>query len=307
MKNIFKFMCILGVSALTLAGCNKNEAPVEEPSEPQMISMLIGGNFRFELTKATEISNMSQLGSLYWAATTGSSGSETAKWTDFALSPASCTQDPSTGDYKIATGKTQESTPVYYNYYVSNVPFRTSGGALNIGTSVALNATNDTDVVVGSNSSNNSTVSVELQHIFARTGSLTVNAPDGYSFVGTPTWTIVGNGDIQGMRGTFNVSSGAWTEASSRLNSKVDINSSSDFYLIPGTYTLEVTYTLTDGVNWTKENIKNTADVTLAMGYINNISGTVTDGGGASNINLVVTLADWGTNNIEATFNQVTE
>lgn len=305
MKKLFKFITVLGVSALALVACNKNADPDMARSAGKPIDLIIGGNFNFTLTKATEVRYMSDLSSLYWAATTGTSGSETVKWSDNALTAASCAQDPSTGDYKIATGKTQESTPVSYNYYISNVPFRTSGGALNIGTSVALNASNENDVVVGKQTSNNSTVAVELQHIFARTGTLTVTAPDGYSFVGDPTWTIVGNGDIQGMRGTFNASSWTWTEANSRLNSPTAITSSSDFYLIPGTYTLTVTYTLTDGVNWTKADIVNSADVTIVMGHINNITGVVTDGGGASDINLVVTLADWETHNINATFNQV--
>ena len=70
-------------------------------------------------------------------------------------------------------------------------------------------------------------------------------------------------------------------------------------YLVPGSYTLTVSYTLTKG-DWT-QNFTKSASVTLVGGKINNISGTAS-GGNASEISLSVSLTPWGSNNITADF-----
>ena len=67
-------------------------------------------------------------------------------------------------------------------------------------------------------------------------------------------------------------------------------------YLIPGTYTIKVTYTLSKG-EWSSTATKS-ADVTLVQGKINNITGTVNNLGGASEIVLSLSISDWTTNNI---------
>ena len=191
---------------------------------------------------------------------------------------------------KINTGHYQTASPTAYNYYVANQSF--SVGAT---TSMTV-ANNNTDVIAGRTASSSSlTPSVTLGHIFARTGTLTANAPSGYTISGV-SWKIVGKSDINGTAGTYNMTSGAWSAASTKLSSETSLTSSSDMYLIPGTYTIKVTYTLSKG-EWSSTATKS-ADVTLVQGKINNITGTVNNLGGASEIVLSLSVSEWTTNNI---------
>lgn len=225
-------------------------------------------------TKATAVTSLPS--SLYWGATTGTLGSETVKW-------SSASGTVSAG--KISTGKYQTASPTTYNYYVSNLN-------MSVGTSATtVSASNTTDVICGKASSNSTTPSVTLDHIFARTGTLTCNTQSGYS-ISNVSWTIVGTSTINGTAGTYNMTTNAWTAASTKLTSDTAITSSSDMYLIPGTYTIKVTYTLTKGDY--SQTFTKSASVSLTQGYINNI--TVTAIGGASTeIVLSVSLSAWQT------------
>ena len=222
-------------------------------------------------------------GTLYWGATTGSAGSETSKW-----AAASATVSSN----KINTGKYQTATPTTYNFYVANQNFSIAAAK----TTMTV-ANNDTDIITARVSSSSATPAIQLGHIFARTGSLTCNTVSGYTISGV-SWKIVGKGDVNGTAGSFNMTTNSWESASDKLSSEIAITSSSDMYLIPGSYTVKVTYTLTKG-DWTKTYTKS-ADVTLQQGKVNNISGTaVLDSGeGATEIVLNVSVAAWGTNNI---------
>jgi len=86
----------------------------------------------------------------------------------------------------------------------------------------------------------------------------------------------------------------SWTAASTKLTSETAITSTSDMYLIPGTYTIKVSYTLTKGDY--SQSFTKTGTVSLTMGKVNNISCTAI-GGGASEIVLSVSLTAWGSEN----------
>ena len=279
MKHTLLFFTL--AAAVAAVSCSKPAELIsrQETSAPGEIVIGVGEDFSAEVsTKATAITSVPS--TLYWGATTGTS-SESSKW---AASSASVSSS------KINTGHYQTASPTAYNYYVANQSF--SVGAT---TSMTV-ANNNTDVIAGRTAASSSlTPSVTLGHIFARTGTLTANAPSGYTISGV-SWKIVGKSDINGTAGTYNMTSGAWSAASTKLSSETSLTSSSDMYLIPGTYTIKVTYTLSKG-EWSSTATKS-ADVTLVQGKINNITGTVNNLGGASEIVLSLSVSDWTTNNI---------
>ena len=182
----------------------------------------------------------------------------------------------------------QTGNATSYNYYVSNCPitFAASGST--------VSASNATDVIAGTATDNSTSPSVTLDHIFARTGTLTLKTQTGYD-LSNVSWKIASV--TGGTSGTYNIAKQAWSSLTT-LNS-TSIPESSDMYLVPGSYTLTVSYTLTKG-DWT-QNFTKSASVTLVGGKINNISGTAS-GGAASAISLTVSLTPWGSTDITADF-----
>lgn len=283
MKKILLYVSLAAVAAV-MASCNKQDNPVSEPvkAEAGEIVFSINGGFEAEVeTKADALTAVPT--TVYWGATTGAnaagSATETVKWATASATPASG---------KVKTGKYQTATPTAYTYYVANQTF-TAGGNMTV-------ANNNTDIVAGRTVNNNTTTpAVALNHIFARTGSLTCNTASGFT-ISNVSWKIVGKGEVNGTAGVFNMKTQSWSSASTKLSSQTDITSSSDMYLLPGTYTIYVTYTLTKGDNvhtYTKH-----ADVTLVQGKVNNITCTAVSDITVSEIQISLSLSAWGTNNI---------
>ena len=247
---------------------------------------------RYDAVVTTKTTAVTEIPStLYWGSTTGTRGTngETRKYHNNGSSLTG-TVSGST----IATGKYQTYVPTAYNHYLSNVSFSLPGTG-----NVTIAASNSTDVVAGwIAGSSSSSPSITLDHIFARTGTLTLNTQTGYS-LSVQSWAIESLGAITGTAGTYNLSTGAWTAVSSTLSS-ITISSSSDLYVIPGTYRIYCTYELSKG-DWAHTFTKY-ADVTLVGGKINNITGTAT-GGNATEINLSVSLTAWGQENINMSLN----
>lgn len=269
----FSVFIIAAVAALSFVSCQKNDR-LPNDSEGQEIVLNFGDSFDVE-TKASAVTTLT---SAYWGASTGTS-TESVKWS---------TASASVSSGKISTGKYQTASPTSYNYYVANQTF-TVAGDMTV-------ANNNTDIVAGRLAASTSIApSVTLDHIFARTGTLTCNTQSGYTISGI-SWKIYGSSsDIQGTAGTYNMKSQTWTAASTKLTSETAITNSSDMYLIPGTYTIKVSYTLSKGDNYTKSFTK-TGTVSLTKGKINNISCTAI-GGDAQEIVLSVSLTAWGSEN----------
>lgn len=277
-KNIY-FIILIAFSALSFAACKKQQ-PLD--NSPVSTEEIVLGLKDFEATvdtKATAVTSIPS--SLYWGASTGSLGSETAKWSAASASVST---------NSISTGKYQTLSPTTYNYFVANQTFSVS-------TSCTMTvANNNTDVICGKVSSSSTTPSVTLNHIFARTGSFTLNTQTGYS-LSNVSWSIVSKGSVTGTAGTYNLSSDTWTSRSAALASSA-VTSSSDLYLLPGEYTITCNYTLTKG-DWTNTFSK-TADITLVKGKVNNVTATAI-GGNASEIVIGLSLTAWGSNAIDAT------
>ena len=287
-KIVLSFICG-AMAAVCLIGCSKVNDVVVEPSSDDNEVVLWVDDFNVSVdTKVTAVTSVPS--SLYWCSTTGTLGdtSEKAAWVEKTTTSVSVTSN------KINTGHYQTASPTSYNYYVSSAAITApaSGTAGSITISVPDNTK---DIVCGKTGGNNTTApSVALGHIFARTGTLTMNTQSGYTISGV-SWKISGGG----TKGTYNITSGAWNVDSSSKLTNTALTSSSDLYLAPGSYTISCTYTLAKG-EYSKQFTKS-ATVTLEAGKINNITGTAS-GGNASEIVLSVTVTDWVSKTLEPTF-----
>lgn len=279
MNKILKFPVLcLAMAGAVLASCNKDiDTPVVPEETGGEIVLGVGDGFEAIVdTKGTNITTLPT--TLYWGATTGGnaagSAAETVKW---------ATASASVSSGKINTGKVQTATPTAYTYYVANQTF-TAGGAMAV-------ANNNTDILVGRTFGSNATnPSVALDHIFAALGTLQVTSSSGTT-VSNVTWKFASSGSNTGTAGTYNVRTKAWSSATALAETTVA--SGSNLYLIPGTYTVKVSFTLTKG-DWTQSYTK-TATVTLQAGKTNNIAANFSDG--ASPITINVTLNAWGSVN----------
>ncbi len=256
---------LTGIFAL-LFSCTQSPLPVGNEMGEEIILDVSSG---FEVdTKASATAVTTIPSSLYWGMTySNGSGKQS-------------TTSKSVSDSKISTGYYQTASPTTYIHYVANTNF-TTGGNMSV-------ANNSTDIVAGKVSSNSATPSVTLNHIFARTGSFTCNAQSGYNISGV-SWTITGYGSVTGTAGTFSMASQTWTARSAALG-ETAVSGSSDLYLIPGEYTIKVSYTLSKG-DYSKSFTKS-GRVTLEAGKINNVSCTAI-GGDAQSIVVGVSLSAW--------------
>lgn len=203
-----------------------------------------------DLTKASEVSSLPS--SLNWLCTTGSAGSQTVRWGPSAL--------PVSGG-RVATGKYQNASPTTYNHYLSNVDMSVSDAG------VTVAADGSKDVIVGAATSSSATPAIALKHIFARTGSVSVNAPEGCSITGLSVTIKASAGG--GSSGIYNIGSGSWSGVSG-LTAATSLDSSSDMYLVPGQYTLSATFTIVNG-SWSKT-VTRTGTIVLKAGCVNNIT-----------------------------------
>lgn len=277
MKKIVYFISALSMITLA-ASCNKEGSePFSSPRE--IVLSVDGGLLDIDVqTKATALSAVPS--SLYWSATTGSAGSETSKW-DCGPNASSVSGG------KIATGKYQTSSATTYNYYVSNqkIAFAAAGST--------IAADNGVDVIAGKASSSNVSPSVAMDHVFARTGSVSCSASNGYS-LSNLSYKIKSKGNNTGTKGTYNIQKGTWSAATALAEQTFD--SGSDLYLIPGQYTITVSGT--ESIGDYSKSFSASADIELLAGKINNISAT-RNSSGAQGISISVSLNPWGTNEIK--------
>ena len=231
-----------------------------------------------EATKTAEVTSLS---SIYWGTTTGGNSygtaSESAEW---AVENAAVSAGVvNTGHYVDVTA------PGTRNFYLSNKPFT-------VGASISISADNSEDVVVGRlYGCSTATPSVTVNHIFARMGVLTMNAPDGYTIDGI-NWTIRGKSGVYGTSGTYDCRQQSWSSGSG-LAGTTFISSGSDLYVIPGAYEISCSYTLHKlGMS---QNVTATADIAIQRGKVNNVTATAI-GGTVITTSFALTVGDWGTN-----------
>ena len=234
-------------------------------------------------TRATPVTELATFNVL---ASTGSAGSESQAW-----APVAVTKSGST----YLTGKYWPAADPSYHFYASNaaLTFAAAGST--------VTADGSTDVVCAylPSPAYGEPNALTFDHIYARVGSFSVATQSGYEI--SAVSATLKNG-VSG--GTYNLRTGAWSGLSaasdracaSFTGGTSSQSSSNDIWLVPGTYTISVSYTLTKGeyvVPFTK-----TGSVTLVAGKTNNISTTAV-GGSASEIVFSVSLTSWSPNSID--------
>lgn len=258
MRKLFFYILLLSAAF----ACQKSSFNAQEESGEEIVLSFESDSLDIR-TKTSAVTSVP--GSLYWGATTGS-GSESVKWAGASYSVSSS---------KIYTGKFQTYSPTTYNYYVSNA-------SLSVGSNTTVWADWATDVIVGRVSTSSTTPSVTLNHVFARTGSVSTYTDSGT--ISVSSYTISG----QGYAGTYNLTTGAWSSVQS-LGS-TSFSGSSDLYLVPGYYTVSAYGTYTRG-DYTYSAWRS-GTVYLYGGYINNITCRWPVGGDL--IYVSVSLNAWG-------------
>ena len=242
MKKYIAYISAISISFVVVSCVHKESMPYVE--NEVVIGMLGLPSVSVTETKATAVSLLPS--TLYWGATSGTRGTigETRKWN--------------------ASGQFV-TVPEVLNYYVSNHTFTVPATG-----NVTMDVDNSVDVVAGwtASATDSNTPSVTLNHIFARTGTLTLNLPVGYFSSGV-SWSIKGKGALTGTAGTYNLSTGAWTASSASLPYTA-ITSGSDLYLLPGDYDVKITFTATRG--GFSKTYTQVGTVTMEAGKRNNIT-----------------------------------
>ena len=169
------------------------------------------------------------------------------------------------GSYYMG-GKFWPSSNPSYSFYASNNAITPSySGAY-------VSVDGSTDVVVAYNKFNSSlsnyktVIPLTFIHVFAKIGYCKVVAPTDYT---------VSNLNVTFnpyYKGNYYIYNGSWTKNASKsvllanaLNSE-NVNGS---YIIPGTYTINISYTLTKG-SYTESFVK-TVDLSFIFGRVNNV------------------------------------
>lgn len=185
------------------------------------------------------------------------------------------------------------STNPSYKFYASNISIKPSA------TGPTVDATLATDVVcaVCSNPTYLSSNALTFNHIFARLGATTVTVQSGYSLSNfTLKITPLTEGTYNLYTGNGKTDRTGWSktygDTPRTIATTSGVNTATDIYLVPGTYTLTASYTLTkDAYSVTKTNV--TREVALTGGKINAISATL-GGASATEITFTVSVTPWG-------------
>ncbi len=271
-----KFLLLPFACTLLLAACNKNSDYTPSVTEPGLIAFSADGD-GINTQVSTKASPVTSLTSFNVTASKGTT--ETAVFENVSF----------TGAPNYTGGKFWPSTDQSYHFYASNASMTFSPSAVTVSPANA-----NTDVIVAKLATPTYKASNKLtfKHVFARIGTITLNAPAGYTLSGTPTFALSAP-----VSGTYDIKSDAWsvkgTAAAQTLGSGAN-----DVWVVPGTYELSVTYTLTKG-DYTQTFTKK-ASVALAQGKISNITATAPDGA-ASGITLTVELTPWETTSLSIT------
>ena len=188
------------------------------------------------------------------------------------------------------TGKLWPSSDGHFAFYAANVSLTHAAGGPTVSPSTAA-----TDVVVAytpyDEDDYKHNVPLTFGHIYSRIGTITIVSPTNY------TVTVNSLALSAPVGGTYNVRTGAWT-ATGAAAAQTLSTGANDVYVVPGTYTLTVNYTITSTVDPNySETLSKSASVTLQQGKVNSITATppVT----SEEIIFTVTVQPWGENSID--------
>lgn len=305
-----KILFLSLVAAVAAVSCNKVESASVAPEYGDEIVFAT----RAPETRGTGVTETvaANLTAFNVVATSGAASSQTLVWNDGAFTGAAG------GDF--TGGKFWPSESVSWNFAAANAPLTFAAS----GTTIAV-ANSDADIVAAYKSAATYKAKnlLTFNHILCQVGTVDMKAHAGYTVSNlTVTLTPI-------YAGTYNVSTDAWTRGSASAavylvgtaSAGVGIaegatyhSADNDLWLVPGSYELTTTYTISKG-DWSQTYTKH-ATVNLVQGQNNNLILPDTDGDGNNNdpnipdpsddvsdIIFTVEVTPWGTNDIPTTFN----
>lgn len=270
-RHIFVSLSTLLAGLFVLSSCAKTVEPARE------IVFTAGGLSAEVSTKATPVTALSSFYVLCHTAAVPSASNK-AFCTVFSGSASS-----------YSGGQFWPTIDAGYRFLAANAPIADDG---------SVSANSDTDVIVAKlvNPTFKAVNTLTFEHIFARVGDVTINAPATY----TVSDLSVSITPLVSGRYAYD---GTWTGTTAGtpqvISGATAGTMSNDLWLIPGNYTLTVSYTLTKGQYM--ERFTKTAQVSLEAGKINNIRATLPEGN-AVQLTFSVTLNPWVTSSHDTTF-----
>lgn len=275
-----KILFVFGAAALMASCAKQGPVAVPQPAPMSEISFVMEGGMDFAVTKAEAVTSLESFSVI------AENSVPAQVW---AL--PSVTRNGNT----YVTGKMWPATDLQYSFYASNAAMSYDAA----GTTVSV-ADADTDIVVAysqyQSANYRQAVPLTFNHIFARIGSVSVPAPDGYSI---EVSSVKISGEVSG---TYDIRKGEWTVRGSSSDMDLQVGDN-DLYMVPGSSTISVTYTLEKGDY--RNTFTKSGTVEIAQGLVNNITArpTLSSDEGANDIVFGVTLTEWGKKDHELNLN----
>jgi len=263
------FVLSAAAAAALLSSCNKMDSPALASQEGPSMAKEI----RFQVSDvdiSTKVSEVTGLNSFNVLATTGNEGSESKKW--------DATASKSGNSY--GTQKYWPSTDPSYHFYASNAAISFNQD----GSTVEGSAAADLVCAYLAQPVHNASNTLNFIHPQARVGEVSVTAASGYTLSDVSTYMA----NVK-ESGKYNIRTSAWSDCRStdKLNLTVGTN---DKYIVPGSYVMYVTYTISKGdysASFTKS-----GSVYVSQGKINSISVRIADEP-AVGISFSVNVSPW--------------
>ena len=321
MKKNYIFITLL-VAVLGIVSCNKTELKEEVAGESPISFGLTPGSEFLNAQAATKATAATSITSFKCEATTGSAGSESgSSWNNIVFT----SDGAGTPTYKASPAKYWPLSNPNYNFYaVAATPgaaAATAAAAPDLtyaaaGSTITMAAAYDKDVICAYEPYGDITWKTKntlaFEHIFARVSTVkvtavapctvsnvtisivnpktggTYNLRTGHGQTNATGWSslVPSSGTQQIYRNTGSIASGG-----------NHTGSNNDFYIVPGSYKLKATWTVTvDDYTQTYTDMVTTADIVIQRGKINSIACSLS--GDPSEITFSVSIADWGSNSI---------
>lgn len=213
----------------------------------------------------TTKADITSLDQMYVRCVKGQPGriAETAVWQSIFTCESSSSTNQFTGN------KYWPSTDLKYNFYASNISMNASSSG------TYLNVNTGTDVVVGfieylPEHYNNGIVPIQLNHIFSKIGYCKVTSPSGY------TVSDLSVSILPYTNGKFYPYDRTWSDLTlasspSIIANNLNSGTSKELYIIPGSYILTLSYTLTNTNNGKVESETKYVELPFESGVKTNI------------------------------------
>lgn len=275
---------ILMLLALGVVACTKenrtNNTPGGHVSDRgKEICFVAEGLAPYTGTKVSEVT-LDNLSSFNLMAMTGIVGAETERWT------VTATKDASSG--RFVSGKYWPYTNPSYHFYASNMAMTASAG----GASVTVDGSSDVVCACLYEPEFNVANALTFSHILARVGTVDVVSEKGYGL------SVASVKMLQvKTSGKYNLRTSSWSDSAGALSTPIN-EGENDYLLLPGTYVMEVVYTLTKG-DYTGT-FTSSGEVNLVAGKISNVRVNLSADPAVA-VNFTVSVEEWDSRTIGLT------